>query len=119
MPIPVGPARDPAWLPHRYNAVGDRIHFVPVPRTRHREIPFLTDEQLPAAKSPTVVARATAIAHAPAPAPLHFILHSAFCCSTLLVRALDREGIAMGLSEPQILNDIVGWRHRGPVEGAK
>lgn len=119
MSISAGPVRDPTWLPHRYDAVADRIHFVTVPRSGHRAVPFLTDEHLPAAKSPTVVARATAIAGAPPPAPLHFILHSAFCCSTLLVRALDREGIAMGLSEPQILNDIVGWRHRGTVEGAR
>jgi hypothetical protein len=111
--------RDPAWLPHRYDAVGDRIQFVRCDRARHRASTFLTDEYLPDAKTPAVIARGAAVAAAPAAGPVHFILHSAFCCSTLLVRALDREGVAMGMSEPQILNDIVGWRHRGPVEGAK
>jgi hypothetical protein len=50
------------------------------------------------------------------PAPLHFIFHSAFCASTLLCRALDAPGLAMGLSEPVMLNDIVGFRRRGEVD---
>src|SRR5512146_1534880 len=108
-------ARDPAWLPHRYDAASDRIQFVACDRALHRASTFLTDEYLPGAKAPTVVGRAAAVAGAAPAGPLHFILHSAFCCSTLLVRALDREGVAMGMSEPQILNDIIGWRHRGPV----
>jgi hypothetical protein len=112
-------ARDPSWLPHRYDAVGDRVQFVACDRAQHRASTFLTDEYLPGAAAPIVVGRAEAVAGAPPAGPLHFILHSAFCCSTLLVRALDRESVAMGMSEPQILNDIVGWRHRGPVEGAK
>jgi hypothetical protein len=36
----------------------------------------------------------------------HFIVHSAFCCSTLLARALDAPGAAMALKEPQILNEL-------------
>lgn len=111
--------RKPEWLAHRYDAVGDRFHFVEVPRERHRDIPFLTDEYLPGAQSPVVLGRSAALAAAAPAAPLHFIFHSAFCCSTLLVRALDRETVAMGLSEPVFLNDIVSWRHRGPVEGAR
>ena len=50
---------------------------------------------------------------APAPAPLHFIFHSAYCCSTLMARVFDLPGISTSLKEPQILNDMVGWRHRG------
>ena len=40
-----------------------------------------------------------------APAP-QYIFHSAFAASTLLARALDVPGIAMGLKEPQILNEL-------------
>lgn len=111
--------RKPEWLAHRYDAVGDRFHFVEVPRERHREIPFLTDEYLPGAQSPLVLGRSAALAAAAPAAPLHYIFHSAFCCSTLLVRALDRESVAMGLSEPVLLNDMISWRHRGPVDGAR
>lgn len=113
------PPRNPEWLAHRYDAPGDRIQFVEVPRARHAEIPFLTDEYLPAAATPRVISRTTAVEQAPAPAPLHFIFHSAFCCSTLLVRALDAPGLAMGLSEPVILNDIMGWRRRDRPDGPR
>ncbi len=111
--------RQAEWLAHRYDTVGDRVQFLHVPRQRHREVPFLTDEYLAPAGEPVALGREAAMAEAAGPASHHFIFHSAFCCSTLLVRALDREGVAMGLSEPVLLNDIVGWRHRGPVEGAK
>jgi hypothetical protein len=53
------------------------------------------------------------IAANPVAAPVHFIFHSAYCCSTLLARAIDIEGVSMGLKEPVLLNDLVGWRHRG------
>jgi hypothetical protein len=49
----------------------------------------------------------------PAQAPIHYIFHSAYCCSTMLARAFDIEGVSMGLKEPLILNDLSGWRSRG------
>lgn len=106
------PAADPLWLAHRYDAAADTIQFVHVTRAQHRAATFLTDEYLPQAKSPRVLTRPGAVQQAAPAAPVHFLFHSAFCCSTLFARALDREGVAMGLSEPVILNDIVGWRHR-------
>ncbi|CAN5643401.1 hypothetical protein BH10PSE14_BH10PSE14_00640 [soil metagenome] len=104
---------DANWLAHRYDPGNDAVHLLPVPRTAHREATFLTDEYLPAGLEPLVFRRGDAIAAAPPRAPLHFLFHSAFCCSTLLARALDRPGWAMALKEPVILNDIIGWRRRG------
>ncbi|RZL97642.1 MAG: hypothetical protein EOP68_26225, partial [Sphingomonas sp.] len=106
-------ARDPAWLPHRYDPGQDAIHFLPVPRATHRAATFLADDYLPKSVPPIVVRRAEAMAAGPVAAPLHFVFHSAFCLSTLLARAFDRPGWAMGLKEPMILHDIVGWRRRG------
>ncbi|MET0269446.1 MAG: hypothetical protein ABW173_03355 [Sphingomonas sp.] len=106
-------ARDPTWLPHRYDPGHDAVHFMRLDRAGHRARTFLTDAELPAAP-PLVLARAPVVAAAAgAAAPIHFVFHSAYCCSTLVARALDRTGAAMALKEPQILNDLAGWRRRG------
>lgn len=103
---------DAQWLAHRYDPGHDAFQLRYVPRRRHAEVPFLTDEHL-GEIDPLVVRAGEAIANAPSPGPLHFLFHSAFCCSTLLAAAFDVPGVAMGLKEPVVLNDIVGWRHRG------
>lgn len=103
---------DPSWLPHRYDERRDAFHLLQVDRAGRAGIPFLTDEHLQG-RAPRVVDRAQAVAAAPAAAPVHFIFHSAYCCSTLLARLLDMPGVASTLKEPVFLNDMVGWRHRG------
>lgn len=106
--------RLPEWLPHRYDPQHDAIHFVGADRALRQKVPFLIDEYLPNAASPQVVRRIDALAAMPAQgAPLHFIFHSAYCCSSLLANILDRPGTASTLKEPVILNDLVGWRQRG------
>lgn len=104
---------NPDWHAHRYDPVQDAFQFRLIPRGLHRSATFLTDDYLPTGSSQVAIRREDAIAAAAAPAPLHFIFHSAFCCSTLLVRAFDRPGVAMGLKEPMVFNDLSGWRHRG------
>lgn len=105
--------RDAAWLSHRYDPVQDAVHFLRVRREAHRAATFLTDEYLGDAGAPRVIDRKRALAAMPERAPIHYIFHSAYCCSTLLARAFDIEGVSMGLKEPTILNDLSGWRQRG------
>ena len=105
--------RDPNWFAHRYNESQDAIQFVRIAREEHRAASFLRDEFLPGSANPLFLARGETMAAAPAAAPVHFIFHSAYCCSTLLARAFDVPGHAMGLKEPLILNDMVGWNLRG------
>ncbi|WCL54141.1 hypothetical protein [Gimibacter soli] len=106
-------ASNPDWWPHRYDPNRDAVHYIPASRDDHRAAVFLTDEYLKGAKSPKPVARREAVAAQGAAAPMHFIFHSAFCCSTLLARAFDLPGLSMGLKEPVIFNDIAGWKNRG------
>lgn len=117
MSDPLTPIRDimadAQWLAHRYDPGHDAFHMLPVARMRHAQVPFLTDTHLFDAGAPMVVRRSDAMAMATPPAPIHFLFHSAYCCSTLLAAAFDMPGVAMGLKEPVLLNDIVGWRHRG------
>lgn len=118
-PPPVTPdaiaaaVRAATWLAHRYDPGHDAFHLVPVDRAAHRRATFLTDDSLPAADDPLVIRRGDAIAAGPPRAPVHFIFHSGYCCSTLLARAFDLPGVAMGLKEPVVLNDLIGWRRRG------
>jgi hypothetical protein len=102
----------PQWLAHRYDETQDALHMIEVPRETRRNIPFLVDAYLPPL-TPMVLRREDVMSATPPPAPLHFIFHSAYCCSTLLAKALDRPGVASTLSEPQLLADMVGWRQRG------
>ena len=113
MPAPAQVAADPDWLAHRYEPVDDMVHFVHAPRSVQRAATFLTDENLPGHSQPEIVSRAQALTAAGPAAPLHFVFHSAYCCSTLLARAFDIPGVAFGLKEPVILNDLSGWRRRG------
>ena len=99
------------WLVHRFDEATGTIRFVDYDRQTRAAVPFLTDDHLPQREYRSMTRdEARVIAQT---APVHFIFHSGFCCSTLLTACLDRPGLASGLSEPVILNDIVGWRMRG------
>lgn len=100
------------WLAHRYDEAADRIRFVDYDRATRANAPFLIDQYLPD-RPFKALGRDEARRAAPTSAPLHFIFHSGFCCSTLLAACLDQPGLASTFSEPMILNDVVGWRGRG------
>ncbi|MGA9581959.1 MAG: hypothetical protein WBR13_08335 [Allosphingosinicella sp.] len=117
-PDPASIATDPNWLPNRYDESQDLIHFVRLTREEHRAVTFITDEYISAEAPRLVLGRSDVSGEARPPAPIHFIFHSAYCCSTVLARAVDIEGVSMGLKEPLILNDMVGWRRRGGEPGA-
>ena len=102
----------PQWLAHRYDESTDQIRFVEFDRATRSSVPFLIDQHLPA-KPFRAESRDSARRLAPATAPLHFVFHSGFCCSTLLAGCFDQPGLATVFSEPMILNDVVGWRKRG------
>lgn len=106
--------RDAEWLAHRYDPEYDAFHFRHVPRAARQAVPFLTDLHLGEEQAPVILRRSECIEAGEGPAaPIHFLFHSAYCASTMLVQALDRPGSAVGLSEPVLLNDMVGWRRRG------
>lgn len=112
---------DPLWLAHRHVEGQDAFRFIRVDRQDHAGIPFLTDARLgerPTLDRPATEAMTLPAGQDAAAPPLHFLFHSAFCGSTMLVRALDRAGMAMGLSEPVLLNDVVGYRRRGAAPAA-
>lgn len=102
---------DPEWYAHRFVEGQDAFRFIRLPRADHRTVPFLTDAYLGERGPHRDVAASECLALDKG--RLHFLFHSAFCGSTLLTSALDRPGVAMGLSEPVLLNDATGFRLRG------
>ncbi|ABF54813.1 hypothetical protein [Sphingopyxis alaskensis] len=105
---------DAAWLAHRYDPDHDAFHFRRVSRSARMAVPFLTDQHLGEEASPLVLRRADCTAtNGPRRAPIHFLFHSAYCASTMLAHVLDQPGVATTLSEPVLLNDMIGWRRRG------
>ena len=103
---------DTRLLAHRYDDARDDVHFLHVPWADRREMPFLSDEAV-RDKGPIRVIPAAALSPSDVvAAPVHFIFHSAFCASTWLLRVLEQAGTS-ALSEPQILNDLIGALRRG------
>ncbi|THD36581.1 MAG: hypothetical protein E7773_06090 [Sphingomonas sp.] len=103
---------DPCWLAYRYDWRRDEVQFVRLPREAHRTAVFLPGPAV--ANAPRhAVPRASLPGYRPVQAPLHLILHSGLTGSTLLAQALDQPGVAMTLSEPPILTDVMSHRLSG------
>jgi hypothetical protein len=102
----------PQWLAHRFDETTNQVRFVDYDRATRASVAFLTDEHLPQ-RDFQAIPREQAKAVAIATAPVYFVFHSGFCCSTLFAKCLDQPGLATAFSEPMILNDVVGWRKRG------
>jgi hypothetical protein len=112
---PRAAATRPEWLPHSFDEDGSRVAFLNVPREEHYRLTFLNDQffqnRYPVALHDRQAIEAS-VGEAEQ-APLRFIFHTAFCCSTLLVNALDMPGQVTGLKEPGILNDLALRLTRG------
>lgn len=96
------------WLPHRLDVSRGQIQFARLSRDDHHRLTFLTDEYI-GSEAPKVTVPIQEVAAASSslpPSRCHFLFHSAFCCSTLIARALDLKGVCMGLKEPLVLQDL-------------
>jgi hypothetical protein len=69
---------------------------------------FLSDEHFKDQfrKSANRAADVASCVAAAGEAPLHFIFHTSFCCSTLMLKALDIPGHTFGLKEPDVLINL-------------
>lgn len=106
---------DPGCFPSSYDASSDSVRFHRVQRDDLARAAFL-DARLTAPLGELGPLPAGDLPE-PAGAPPHFVLHTAFCCSTLLARCLDAPGINLSLREPGILMDLANALRTAPPEG--
>lgn len=78
------------------------VEFLYIARESLSDRGFLADRDPPQSERVTI-SWDDVKAMRPQTGALHFIFHTAFCRSTLLVRAVDAPGVAAGLSEPAIV----------------
>lgn len=102
---------DPAWFPEGLDTGRDIIRFARVTREGLASTPFLDQRMAPIITGRTELRLSEAMAawkggKARKPLMPAFLFHSAFCCSTLLARALDAPGTCLALKEPDILMQL-------------
>jgi len=103
-------AADPLWFPWRFVEAADAFQFRRLTRDDHSRATFLTEEYLGTAPMEAASRSALPVT---GNTPIQFIFHSAFCLSSVLARAFDLPGTAIGLKEPMLFNDLAGWQLRG------
>lgn len=85
-------------------------HFVPASRAAISTLPFLDNRTLGTSqKQGTVPLDQVIRLTSGMSGTCDFIFHSAFCCSTLLARCLDRGGHALSLKEPFSVLNLSGF----------
>lgn len=98
---------DPTWLPHDINPNTGKMQFLKLPRETIRGHGFLAEVKTAQAEAWLPVEDIREL-ETPS-APVHFIFHSGFCRSTLLMRALQVPGESVAISEPGILNALTRY----------
>ena len=107
---------DPAWLPYKVRDESRSLELVHLSRDQLKDLFFLDKRSHPdrwnnvSGDAPRVEVPVSAVADRASTAAsgqCHYIFHSAFCCSTLMSRALDIEGVACVLREPRPLHELV------------
>jgi hypothetical protein len=97
--------KDPAWFPAAIDTKAGTLGFARIDRDSLSKEAFLDQRMAGSVTAQETARLAEVIAgfsgqQQTAPA---FIFHTAFCCSTLLARALDAPGTALALKEPDVL----------------
>lgn len=108
-------------MPYAYDARADTLVFAHVPRDLHRNAVFVDRRFIERVRhsSPASLADLPAAEIKRHRGPMHFIFHTAFCCSTLLTRALDIPGVSMGIKEPAVLLSFAQhWANARQTPGA-
>jgi hypothetical protein len=106
---------DMLWFPDAIDAQNRAVRLCRTPRSALADTAFL-DERWDRSGCEMRSVPLGQLPQPDAPARPVFIWHTAFCCSTLLARCLDRPGANLSLKEPAVLMEIANIRRReGPA----
>lgn len=97
---------DPNWIPHRIDVQSGEAQFLRLPTHAFSGARFLADYTPETALDSVTVSLDDLASMQPETGPLHFIFHTAFCRSTLLVRTMNIDGVVTGMSEPGIIASL-------------
>lgn len=106
MPDAAAIARNPCWLPHTIDSQRGTVGFVRIAMDRFEAPGFLAQLEPGDVLDQADLGFEQVMALAPPPGVLHFVFHSGFCRSTLMVRALGALDGVLALNEPEMLNTV-------------
>lgn len=106
---------DPEWFPAALTDESRTLQFARISREALSQEAFLDQRMAGSVSARQSRPLASIIEHSTdlPSAPPAFIFHSAFCCSTLLARALDVPGRCIALKEPDVLMGLANVLRTG------
>lgn len=110
--------RSPDWLLAGVDPAAGRAQFARVDRATYHDSPFLDHRIRPMpTEAHSLPFDALEQAARSVRGPAGWILHTAFCCSTLLARCLDHPGRTLVLKEPLVLTRLADLVRDGRESG--
>ncbi len=103
----------PDLLPIRLDLDRERVWFAPLTADEYRKFAFLDDRMQRRTSGAYLIdlkSLSDYLSTRPLPRPMHYILHGAHCCSTLLARYFETLTGCFVLKEPYLLTQIAMLR---------
>lgn len=123
LPDPRALASRPEYYLNEVNLDTGTCAFLRLNRDAYRRSAFM-DHRVKTESEEILSAPLTSIQHAldelgtyGESSPINYILHTAFCCSTLISRCLGIEGICWALREPTVLMQLANYKRAGDRYG--
>lgn len=104
---------DPLWHPRFFDPKSNVLEFVRLAPDRFASPEFLADHQPASNEDIARVGKADFVNASVQEGALHFVFHTAFCRSTLLIRALNASSAIAGMNEPGLIAALCGLGDQG------
>ena len=99
-------SKDASWFPNRYDVNAGNLEMIKTDCALLADTTFLATPNFPPKDIVRKIVPASSLSSISNTSTPSFIFHSAFCCSTLIARAINFPSKVRSLKEPQITMDI-------------